>query len=121
MHAVDAGDAMMERYGMKLAATIVTASLFALLAFAPSVAQPAGERVTAGNTLAQSQPRRARTKLRVRPAYPYRRYHSLYPVPYDIEYPGPNAKRECVDGYVTEHRSSGTVIVPRMRCRWVRG
>ena len=106
---------------MKLVATIATALLFGLLASAPGVAQSAGERVTAGKALAQSEPRRARTKVRVRPVYPYRRYHSLYPVPYDIEYPGPNAKRECIDRYVTEHRPSGTVIVPRMRCRWVRG
>jgi hypothetical protein len=96
-------------------------SLFALLGHAPGAAQSAGERVAAGNAQAQSEPGRARTRLRVRPVYPYRRYHSLYPVPYDIEYPGPNAKRECIDGYVTERRPSGTVIVPRMRCRWVRG
>jgi hypothetical protein len=112
---------MVERYGMKLVGTIVMASLFALLASAPSAAQPTSERVTASNAFAQSEPRRARTRLRVRPLYPYRRYHSLYPPPYDIEYPGPNAKRDCVDAYVIEHRPSGTVIVPRMRCRWVRG
>lgn len=28
--------------------------------------------------------------------------------------------RDCVDWYAQEHRPSGTVIVPRMRCRWVR-
>ena len=106
---------------MNLVATIVTASLFALLASTPGVAQSVSERPAAGNTPAQSESRRARTKLRVQPAYPYRRYHSLYPLPYDIEYPGPNAKRECVARYVTEHRPSGTVIVPRMRCWWVRG
>ena len=89
---------------MKLVATIVMASLFALLAAAPGVAQSASERVTAGDAFAQSEPRRARTRLRVRPVYPYRRYHSLYPVPYDIEYPGPNAKRECVDAL--RHRAS---------------
>jgi hypothetical protein len=121
MRAVDAGAAMVERWVMKLLATIVMASLFALLTSASGTAQSASERATVGNTFAQSVPRRARTRLRVRPLYPYRRTHSLYPVPYDIEYPGPNGKRECVDRYVTEHRPSGTVIVPRMRCRWVRG
>ena len=35
--------------------------------------------------------------------------------------PGPNAKRECVARYVEEHRPSGTVVTPRMRCWWVRG
>jgi hypothetical protein len=106
---------------MKLIATMITASLFGLLAAAPSAAQSAGEGVRAREAQAQTQPRRARTRLQVRPVYPYRRYHSLYPVPYDIEYPGPNAKRECVARYVQEFRPSGTVIVPRMRCWWVRG
>jgi hypothetical protein len=111
---------MVERCGMKSIATIVMASLFALLAAAPGVARSASERVAASNAFAQSEPR-ARTRLRVRPIYPYRHYHSFYPVPYDIEYPGPNGKRACVDAYVIEHRASGTVLVPRMRCRWVRG
>jgi hypothetical protein len=70
---------------------------------------------------AQSRPRRARPQLRVVPRYPYRRYHSPYPLPYDFEYPGPNAVRHCVDWYAAEHRPSGTVIVPRMRCWWERG
>jgi hypothetical protein len=112
---------MVERYRMKPVATVVMVSLFALLASAPGVAQSAHERDTVSNARAQSEPGRARTRLRVRPFYPYRRYHSLYPVPYDIEYPGPNGKRECVDAYVIEQRLSGTVVVPRMRCRWVRG
>jgi len=107
---------------MKLMATIVAVSLFGLLAAAPRTAQSAGSGgVRAGDALAQSEPRRARPRIRVRPIYPYRRYNSVYPVPYPIEYPGPNAKRECVARYVQEHRPSGTVIVPRMNCRWVRG
>lgn len=106
---------------MKIIATIAAALLFGCLAPTQGTAQPSGERVNPRDASAQSEPRRARTRVRVHPVYPYRRYHSLYPLPYDIEYPGPNAKRECVDRYVTEHRPSGTVIVPRMRCRWVRG
>jgi hypothetical protein len=107
---------------MRWVATIVMALLLGLLDAAPGVAQSASQGVSAGSeALAQSQPRRARTRLRVQPVYPYRHYHSVYPVPYAAEYPGPNAKRECVDRFVTEHRPSGTVIVPRMRCRWVRG
>ena len=48
------------------------------------------------------------------PAHPHPRaastirtaaYHSLYPLPYDIEYPGPNAKRACVARYVQEYRA----------------
>lgn len=106
---------------MKLFATMVTAALFGLFAAGPGATQSASQGVHAADALAQSQPRRARTRLRVRPIYPYRHYHSLYPVPYPVEYPGPNAKRECIARYVEEHRPSGTVVVPRMRCWWIRG
>ncbi len=44
-----------------------------------------------------------------------------YPRPGDYAWPGPGAVRQCVDWYATEHRPSGTVITPQMRCRWVRG
>jgi hypothetical protein len=122
MRAVDATAAMGDRCAMKLAATIVAASLFGLLAAMSNQARAAAsEGVRAGEALAQSHPRRARPRIRVQPIYPYRRYHSVYPVPYPIEYPGPNAKRDCVAYYVQEHRPSGTVVVPRMNCWWVRG
>jgi hypothetical protein len=74
--------------------------------------------------LVRSPPQRARSSLRprprikVQPSYPYRTWHSLYPLPYPYEYPGPNAVRRCTDWYVTEVRPSGTVIVPKMRCWW---
>ena len=108
---------------MKCVATIVAVVLFGLLAAVPCFALSEIQTVGVGSAedVQAQQPRPAKTKLRVRPIYPYRHYHSVYPVPYRFDYPGPNAKRECVDRYVTEHRPSGTVIVPRMRCRWVRG
>jgi hypothetical protein len=120
MWAVDGTGSMRERWAMKLLATIVMVSLLGVLAAAPGAAQSASESMGARDAHAQAQ-KRAPTRLRVRPLYPYRHYHSLYPLPYDVEYPGPNAHRECVDALVTEHRPSGAVIVPRMRCRWVRG
>jgi hypothetical protein len=107
---------------MKLVATIVVALSFGLLA-EPCLAQSGAPRVGAGST-ADAPPRQARrpkTRLLVRPVYPYRHFHSVYPVPYRYEYPGPNAKRECVARYVEEHRPSGTVVTPRMHCWWVRG
>jgi hypothetical protein len=118
-HAVDPMPAMEEPVAMKRIALVAILAAFGGLSFttSPSVAQPAG--VAAEEAIVPQK--RARTRLRVRPVYPYRHFHSLYPPPYDVEYPGPNGKRECVDAYVTEHRPSGTVIVPRMRCRWVRG
>ncbi|MBN8965188.1 MAG: hypothetical protein J0H89_07355 [Rhizobiales bacterium] len=105
---------------------VFAAFVFGLLALGvgPSAAQPSRSAAAGPSTDAEPLVRqrvRPRTKLRVRPLYPYRRSHALYPLPYDTEFPGPNAKRECVDRYVTEYRPSGAVIVPRMRCWWVRG
>lgn len=64
---------------------------------------------------------RQRPRIRVQPRYyPRRNYVTLYPLPYDeIAYPGPNAARQCVSRLIPESRPSGTVIVPRMWCRWV--
>jgi hypothetical protein len=61
-----------------------------------------------------------RPRIRVTPRYPRRKYHSLYPLPHGIDYPGPGAVRQCVSRLVPEYRPSGTVIVPRMRCWWAR-
>jgi hypothetical protein len=60
-----------------------------------------------------------RARILVTPRYPYRPFHSLYPLPYPIEYPGPNAVRQCTAHYVMERRLSGDVVVPRMNCWWV--
>src|SRR5918996_1600550 len=92
-----------------------------LLAVSPGAAEtalpPAGAE-NATDFSAQSRPPRARTRIRVQKYYPHRRWHSLYPLPYDVEYPGPNARRDCSVRYVQEYRPSGTVIVPRMSCWW---
>jgi hypothetical protein len=121
MCAVDAAGAMGERCSMKLLATIVTVALLGLVAVAPGAAQSAGEGAVVRDASASSKPSRARTRVLVRPAYPYRRYHSLYPLPDGIDYPGPKARRVCSGGLVTEYRPSGTVTVPRLRCWWARG
>lgn len=57
-------------------------------------------------TSAQSRRRRAPTQLRVI------RERTYLP---------PTAVRACDAWYEQEFRPSGTVIVPRMRCRWVAG
>jgi hypothetical protein len=101
---------------MKSWAPIVAALLLAAFAVEPGVAQPRD-----GYQSAQSERPRSRTRVYVRPVYPYRRHHAFYPPPYDIEYPGPNAHRECSGGFATEHRPSGTVITPRLRCWWAAG
>jgi hypothetical protein len=108
---------------MRLVATIVIALSLGLFAAVPSRALSEAQTVGVGSAAdaRAQQPSRPRTRLRVRPIYPYRHFHSVYPVPYRFEYPGPNAKRECVARYVEERRPSGTVVTPRMRCWWVRG
>jgi hypothetical protein len=71
----------------------------------------------------RARPVRARTRIRVTrvpPIYPYRLESSIYPVPYTYEYPGPNAVRQCTAWLATEHRPSGTVVVPRAQCWWER-
>jgi hypothetical protein len=81
----------------------------------------AAAKTAAATDISAQRRVRPRARIRVQPLYPYRRYHSFYPLPYDVEYPGPNARRECTARYITEYRPSGTVVVPRMNCWWVRG
>jgi hypothetical protein len=68
-----------------------------------------GQRARAAPSMessAQTRRRRAPTQLRVV------RERAYLP---------PTAVRECNAWYEQEFRPSGTVIVPRMRCRWVAG
>jgi hypothetical protein len=66
----------------------------------------------------KAAPKRAPTRIVVRRAYPYYLEASIYPRPDDVSWPGPNAVRECTSWLAQEHRPSGTVVVPRMRCWW---
>lgn len=81
----------------------------------------AGKRAGATEFLAQYTPPRARTRIRVTPAYPYRTFSTDYPVPYRYEYPGPGFVRQCASWLRPEYRLSGTVIVPKMQCWWEPG
>jgi len=58
------------------------------------------------STELSAQQRRPRTRIVIRPSR--------------LQLP-PNAVRECEAWLAPEFRPSGTVIVPAMRCRWVRG
>ena len=93
--------------------------LFILVALSVVVATP-GRAAPQSNTLNQSfaQAQKQRPHLRIN-RYPFRRHHAVYPLAYDVEYPGPNGVRHCVNRYVTERRPSGSVLVPHMRCTWV--
>jgi hypothetical protein len=81
----------------------------------------ASSRTVATDVSAQSRTARPRTRIRVSPTYPYRTFSTTYPVPYDIEYPGPGFVRQCSSRLVAENRVAGPVIVPRMRCWWQPG
>ena len=114
----------------RFATHAVTAAFVALAAsVTPAVAAPLAEPNASAEASVdvsaqrRSQPsrRRARTQILVYPRYPYRNFHTVYPLPYPVEYPGPNAVRLCTSNLVQEYRPSGTVVVPRMRCRWARG
>jgi hypothetical protein len=85
------------------------------LARAQSVRAGANRSAAPTDAFAQSRPVRARPRIRVAPAYPYRLYSTTYPVPYTYEFPGPGAVRLCTSWLAPENRASGTVIVPRMR------
>jgi hypothetical protein len=61
--------------------------------------------------------RRAPPRIIVTPRRPYA---TPYPSP-GAAFPGPGYVRDCVAWLEQELRPSGTVIVPRQSCRWVRG
>jgi hypothetical protein len=112
----------LRREGHMATSDRVRAVLVAALAVA------AGLLLLADDVRAQSaapeysaQSRRPPTRLRVQPPYyPYRNYSTDYPVPYDYEFPGPNAVRQCKARLVQEMRPSGPTVVPKMHCWWER-
>jgi hypothetical protein len=95
------GLAMMTAFAGALAAICVFGSA------AEAQSARGGERVSV------AQPVEATAQSRRRPATRLRVYRNSY-LP-------PNAVRTCHAWYEQEFRPSGTVIVPRMRCRWVMG
>jgi len=93
--------------------------LLCLIALSMLAVEP-GRAASKDQALNQSfaQAKKPRPQIRIN-RYPFRRYPAVYPLPYEVEYPGPSGVRECVNRYVTERRPSGNVIVPHMRCTWV--
>jgi hypothetical protein len=96
----------------------------AMLEAAPAAANEAQTKATDFSAQTAQRARRPRTTLTVRPrrfdVAPPRHFSTPYPLPYAVDYPGPNTVRQCAARYVEEHRPSGTVIVPRVRCWWER-
>lgn len=72
-----------------------------------------------GDVSAQARRKRPRTRVYISPPPQPRAWD--YPRPGDVSWPGPGAVRDCVARLEPDYRPSGTVIVPRTYCRWVRG
>jgi hypothetical protein len=69
----------------------------------------------------QARQKREPTRVIVRPVLRNRHDATEFPRTDNLGYPGPNAVRQCVSWLATEHRMSGTVVTPQMRCWWQRG
>ena len=100
-------------------------ALIVALAFGggTALAQSGGERLTppADVGAQKKKSKRTPTRIRVQPALRYRLDSVPYPRTDNLGYPGRNAVRQCVSWLQPEHRPSGPVITPQMRCWWERG
>ncbi len=102
----------MRKSGLGIVASAAVALATICIGSSPAAAQGLTREAQRANaaqqieTSAQSRRRRAPTQLRVI------RERTYLP---------PTAVRTCDAWYEQEFRPSGTVIVPRMRCRWVAG
>jgi hypothetical protein len=112
------------RGGMKKIATVgmVAAALMLAQAGLAHAQAPEWDQVIRSPRVVQKKKiQRAPTRIIVRPALRNRPDATEFPRTDNLGYPGPNAVRQCVSWLATEHRPSGTVVVPRMRCWWARG
>lgn len=107
-----------ERDGMKIIGGLAAAIVLAAGAWIGGAWPAAAQATDARASSDISAQERQRPRIRVQPRQPAA---SPYPRPGAYSWPGPGAVRVCQDWYATEHRPSGTVVTPQMRCRWVRG
>lgn len=115
----------------KVSIAVLAVGLGCLTALDVAAAEPARRSGPAGASDLSAQQRtvrRARTRIIVYPRLPYEgsigrsgNRFDVFPRPYRYEWPGPNAQRDCVGWLEPEYRLTGTVIVPRRRCRWIPG
>ena len=100
------------------AGLMTAGALLGLFASGPAAAEPIAPSSAAASALAQADPpRRTPPRIVITPRRPSA---TPYPLP-GAAYPGPGHVRECVSWLGQDPRPSGTVIVPRMHCVWVRG
>ena len=86
---------------------------FSVAANSPADAQSAGARSGQSAATTRSIEATAQSRRRRAPTQLY--------ITRERTYLPPTAVRACDAWYEQEFRPSGTVIVPRMRCRWVNG
>jgi hypothetical protein len=100
----------------------ITATI-AIVAAALLLGAAGGAYAQAPNSdgIARQAQKRAPTRVIVRPVLHNRHDSTEFPRTDNLGYPGPNAVRQCVSWLATEHRLSGTVVTPQMRCWWQRG
>lgn len=96
-----------------LGAMVAGCALAAVVVAANSPAEAQGAGIRNGQGARTAAPLEATSQSRRRPPPTRLRVYR--------EYLPPNAVRTCDAWYEQEFRVSGTVIVPRMRCRWVAG
>ena len=89
-----------------------------LLASGPALAAPVSQSSAGATAMAQADPpRRAPPRIIITP----RRSYAVPDRGNRVAYPGPGYVRSCTAWLEQEPRPSGTVIVPRQSCGWVRG
>ncbi len=107
---------------MKITATIAIVAAALLLGAAGGAYAQAPDSDRHRSPVAeQKAQKRAPTRVIVRPVLRNRHDSTEFPRTDNLGYPGPNAVRQCVSWLATEHRLSGTVVTPQMRCWWQRG
>jgi hypothetical protein len=101
---------------------IVVVAMLALGAAGIVHAQPAdGVRFAQVKKKKRVVTQRAPTRIIVRPGILNRHDSTEFPRTDNLGFPGRNAVRQCVAWLRPEHRLSGTVVTPQMRCWWERG
>ena len=102
------------------AAVMTVVAILGLCGSTPLLAQSAAQPSATASTQAQADTtprRRPPPRIIVRPRQPAA---TFYPSP-GAAFPGPGYVRACTSWLEQDPRPSGTVIVPRMSCAWVRG
>jgi hypothetical protein len=99
------------------AAAMTVVAMLGLCASTPLLAQSTQPSAAASTRAQADTPRRNPPRIIITPRQP-----AADPYPKaGAAFPGPGYVRACTSWLEQDPRPSGTVIVPRMSCAWVRG